>query len=400
MVDSGFLDMTWASGRLGSWGALGAVIFSALGCSSADVLTAKVGDNGPAVRDGSSVRAGDARTDSNVTPDSRRPTTDAAPSSDAGVFVPVDAGPARPLQKLCTDSEGGAGATTDAHDPSCTWARCPGAAALSIGPENCVRMSDTAVRCTSGAGPELVDEGLSGVQALVSGALHHCALLSDGTVWCWGDNKWGALGDPSLPAETVRAAPAKVAGLENIVRIDTRDSFQQQDTTCALDRGGEVTCWGGDWPRALTPVPALAGSREIAVADFSVCGLRDSGTIKCVYTDGAVTTYLLNDRVLDLTAAFYMLCARTEHLDVFCMGAGGKPAPSLKPELSGARFLSAGLGQVCGLLADGTVGCTVGSEGSTFQDRCEGSDVVDLDATQRFLCALHADGTISCRSSD
>jgi hypothetical protein len=146
-------------------------------------------------------------------------------------------------------------------------------------------------------------------------------------------------------------------------------------------------------------VTALAGSREIAVSDVSVCGLQDAGTIRCVYPDGTVTTYLLNERVIDLIAAFYMVCARTESLDVFCMGAGGKPAPSLEPELSGARLLAAGLGQVCALLPDGTVGCSVGGEGSTFRDHCEGTDVVDLDATQRFLCALHADGTIRCGAS-
>jgi alpha-tubulin suppressor-like RCC1 family protein len=270
---------------------------------------------------------------------------------------------------------------------------------LSIGPDNCVVMGDGTVRCTTAAGPDLVDQGLSGVQKLASGAIHHCALRSDGTVWCWGDNEWGALGDPSLPAATVRTVPAQVPGITNVVRIDTRDSYNQQDITCVLDRGGEVTCWGGDWSRAPTRVAALAGSREIAVADFSVCGVADAATVRCVYPDGGVTTYLLNERIVGLTAAFYMLCAQSESLDVFCMGAGGKPAPSLEPELEGARFLATGLGQVCGLLPDGTIGCTVGSEGSTFADRCEGTDVVDLDATQRFLCALHADGTIRCGSS-
>lgn len=85
--------------------------------------------------------------------------------------------------------------------------------AAALGPQNCVRMNDATVRCTSDTGSELVDQGLSGVQMLVSGRLHHCALGSDGTVWCWGDNKWGALGDPSLPKETSRAQPAKVPGL-------------------------------------------------------------------------------------------------------------------------------------------------------------------------------------------
>ena len=143
----------------------------------------------------------------------------------------------------------------------------------------------------------------------------------------------------------------------------------------------------------------LAGSREIAVADASVCGLRDAATVRCVYPDGTLTTYLLSDRIVGLVAAFYMLCARTESLDVFCMGAGGKPAPSLVPELGGARLLAAGLGQACALVADGTIACSQGTEGSTFPDRCEGTDVVDLQASQLSLCALHADGTIRCGTS-
>jgi hypothetical protein len=234
------------------------------------------------------------------------------------------------------------------------------------------------------------------VQALASGSIHHCALRSDGTVWCWGDNKWGALGDPSLPTATVRTEPGKVPGLANVVRVDTRDGFMDQDITCVLDRNAEVICWGGEWSRAPTRVAALAGSREIAVADASVCGLGGAETIRCVYPNGGVTTYLLNDRVIGLTAASYLMCAHTESLDVFCMGAGGRPAPYLLPELSGARFVAAGLAQVCALLADGTVGCTEGSEGRVFAESCQGTDVVDLQASTFSLCALHADGDIRC----
>src|SRR5207244_1189883 len=126
-----------------------------------------------------SMHAGDARTDS----DGARPNADAGSWLDAGVFVSVDSGPRRPPRWLCTGSEGGAGVPTDARAPSCTWERCPGAVALSLGAQNCVRMGDATVRCTSDTGSELVDQGLSGVQMLVSGWLHHCALRSDETVW-------------------------------------------------------------------------------------------------------------------------------------------------------------------------------------------------------------------------
>jgi alpha-tubulin suppressor-like RCC1 family protein len=40
--------------------------------------------------------------------------------------------------------------------------------------------------------------GLTGVTDLVAGARHACALRADGSVWCWGDNRAGQLGDGTL----------------------------------------------------------------------------------------------------------------------------------------------------------------------------------------------------------
>lgn len=380
------------------WAVLGGIA-SVLACSSTELSTLRTldgdRDGSVSLRDGRA-RLGDATKDSILRTDVGLPQSDAGPWSDSGAFVVVDSGPGRPPSQLCVGAEGGADTEPDAGAASCTWKRCPGAVALSIGPDHCVIMSDATVRCTSAAGPDLVDQGLSQVRALAAGAIHHCALRTDGTVWCWGKNDWGALGDPSLPADAVLAVPAKVPGVANAVRIGSRDGFMDQDITCILDRTGEVVCWGGEWPRTPTPVAALAGSREIAVADASVCGLGGAGTIRCAFENGEFSTYLLKDRVVDLIAAEYMICARTEGSDVFCMGAGGNPAPSLMPELSGAKLVAAGLAQFCGLLPDGTLGCTPGSEGRVFKERCEGTDVIDLDASTFTLCALHADGEIRC----
>jgi hypothetical protein len=51
---------------------------------------------------------------------------------------------------------------------------------------------------------------------------------------------------------------------------------------------------------------------------------------------------------------------------------------------------------VCALLADGTLGCSPGTEGRVFEERCEGTDVIALEASTFTLCALHADGTVRC----
>lgn len=69
-----------------------------------------------------------------------------------------------------------------------------------------------------------------------------CALLSDHTVWCWGDNAYGELGTGSaVPGFSDR--PAQVQGLTNIVQIAASPGGW---TVCALLQEGSVRCWGSN----------------------------------------------------------------------------------------------------------------------------------------------------------
>jgi hypothetical protein len=68
-----------------------------------------------------------------------------------------------------------------------------------------------------------------------------CALKRDGTVWCWGRNDTGQLGDGSF---TDRLAPVQVQGLSDIVQIDAGERH-----TCALQGNGtfgDISCLGGN----------------------------------------------------------------------------------------------------------------------------------------------------------
>ncbi len=55
--------------------------------------------------------------------------------------------------------------------------------------------------------------GMSGLTRLAAGAHHSLALRSDGTVWAWGYNLYGQLGDGST---TNRTSPVQVSGLSGI----------------------------------------------------------------------------------------------------------------------------------------------------------------------------------------
>ena len=62
----------------------------------------------------------------------------------------------------------------------------------------------------------------------------YCALLTDGTVACWGANSAGQLGAPEITT-TDSPVPVRVPGLPPITALDR---------TCAVDSDGAVWCWG------------------------------------------------------------------------------------------------------------------------------------------------------------
>ncbi|HVX95518.1 MAG TPA: hypothetical protein VHK47_11460 [Polyangia bacterium] len=64
------------------------------------------------------------------------------------------------------------------------------------------RRRDDGGAARSGAGI-----GLTGAIAVSTDFDHSCALLGDGTVWCWGDNQTGSRGDGT---NTNRLVPTAV----------------------------------------------------------------------------------------------------------------------------------------------------------------------------------------------
>jgi hypothetical protein len=102
-------------------------------------------------------------------------------------------------------------------------------------------------------------QGLPGAPlALASGAVHTCALLSDRSAWCWGQNLHGQLGDGT---NTHRNTPATVEGALNFLAV-----FAGGAATCGFTRDGDEFCWGlnqsgqlGDGTRTNRSVPTRVG---------------------------------------------------------------------------------------------------------------------------------------------
>ena len=123
---------------------------------------------------------------------------------------------------------------------------------------------------------------LTGVVAVAGGATHSLALKNDGTVWGWGTNGSGQLGDGTM---STRLTPVQVSGLTGVVAIAAGFNL-----SLALKSDGTVWAWGfnyygglgdGTTIARLTPVQVsgLTGVAAIAVGYYHSMALKNDGTL-------------------------------------------------------------------------------------------------------------------------
>jgi len=131
--------------------------------------------------------------------------------------------------------------------------------------------------------------GLTGITKIATfpEAYYILALGSNGTVWAWGDNTWGQLGDGTT---TARSAPVQVSGLSGITQI-LAGSNTTGASSYALKSDGTVWAWGdnnygqlgnGTTTNSHTPTQ-VSGLTSITALSASGNGfalaLRNDGTV-------------------------------------------------------------------------------------------------------------------------
>jgi alpha-tubulin suppressor-like RCC1 family protein len=143
----------------------------------------------------------------------------------------------------------------------------------------------------TGTGLAVGDE----VRSLGSYEHHGCALRTDRTVWCWGGNDYHQVGDGTTDA---RSTPVQVETASGFLTGLTRLSASGYHHTCALKRNGTVWCWGsndsgqlGDGSASPTPFPVrvrvlatgkpLTDVTALAAGAAHSCALRSGGTVWC-----------------------------------------------------------------------------------------------------------------------
>ena len=115
-------------------------------------------------------------------------------------------------------------------------------------------------------------KSLSGVTAIAAGALHSLAVLANGTAMAWGDNESGQLGIGRQVSLTVAPAPvAKITGITQIAG--------GEEHSVALLSDGSAWVWGGNGFFQLARPNGFPGGIGESRVPLRVPGLAKAKTI-------------------------------------------------------------------------------------------------------------------------
>lgn len=168
-------------------------------------------------------------------------------------------------------------------------------AQLEIAPDrSCARREDGTVQCWGSAyagalgdGDQSYDArgpvsvvGITDAIDLSMSRDHACVVRADGTVWCWGYNKDGALGPG---AGAIAFAPVKVPKVENAVNVVTSEGL-----TCATDSRGATQCWGT--ASNVVRAPVRPDKEKVLAAGSR--GIELVGSFAALCSRGADDNYL------------------------------------------------------------------------------------------------------------
>lgn len=221
------------------------------------------------------------------------------------------------------------------------------------------------------------------IVSLASAWTHTLALADDGTVWAWGNNEWGGLGNDYV---RFQHTPEQVPGLSDMVAVGTGALALKNDGTVWIwGPTSEILDDGTDGKRGLGvggvaphPVRGLADISAVLMGPRGILALRRDGTVWSVGSDAASAWS--------------------------CCAAGG-PVPLPVQNLSDIVAIASGIDFSVALKRDGSVwgwglmlSDVLGPNepyGETPPKRMPGlDDVVQLAAGGQTIAAIKRDGSV------
>ena len=231
--------------------------------------------------------------------------------------------------------------------------------------------------------------GIDDAIDVAAGSSHTCAIHGDSSVSCWGSNRYGQLGYGSTGFGRHSVTPQKVEGIEGIVALATGGV-----RTCVLHKIGTVACWGrGGGPTSDDPesiLEVVTNAVSIDAGGSHSCVIREDMTVLCW---GFNTSGQLGNG-----ETYFGHSDVIQHFDEVVQVAG----------ITDAVGIAADGNHTCAVHEDGTVSCWGGNWrgeiGNGTTDNYSNAPVLVKNITNAtsvsagigHTCALHDDATISC----
>lgn len=252
-----------------------------------------------------------------------------------------------------------------------------------------------------------------------------CATRTDDSLWCWGYNSDGQLGDGST---TDANTPRRVAAGRAWASVSVADFH-----ACAIARAGSLWCWGSKGVNNLggavpegSSVPALVDGgvwTSVSAGSGISCATKSDGTLWCWGVEaGAVPTQVGTGTWSSVETGFGTACGVRTDDSLWCWGnnRGGqvgdgtttnRAAPVRVGAERGWRSVATGGANssqsTCAVATDGSAWCWgTGTEGQLGDGTSRSSLVpVRVDATSSWssltvgndaACGVKNDGTQRC----
>jgi alpha-tubulin suppressor-like RCC1 family protein len=187
----------------------------------------------------------------------------------------------------------GNGSATDSWTPVAVSGLSQPATALAAGASHtCALLSDGSVQCWGNNGDGQLGNatdvgsfsasplaaGVASATAIAAGLQHTCALLSSGGVSCWGDNSLGQLGGAQTATSSSPVAVQTPAGTGSLAGVQAIGSGPG-DSTCAALSTGAVDCWGSDSDGQLAGAATGSCSSACSATPVSVSGISTATAV-------------------------------------------------------------------------------------------------------------------------
>jgi len=171
------------------------------------------------------------------------------------------------------------------------------------------------------------------VSQVSAGGHHSCAVRTNGTVACWGDDYDGEVTPPAGAFTQVSAG-----------------GFAH---TCGLRTDGTVDCWGNNAEgQATSPAGTFS---QVSAGYVHTCGLKTDGTLACWGDNYFGQATPPTGAFTEVSAGYELSCGLKADSTLACWGRnsfGGATPPT-----GTFSQVSAGVYYGCGLKTDGTVAC-------------------------------------------